>query len=241
MSGWYKDAGENIYEWWKKEKISGTIMPIFLLLNILKFERSGTDYTTAELIANGFMLIVMIYAIGKFYSRSQYEDSAIRESDIRKEQIQADKDVELAKIANDTKVIIQEKQVQDFAMAITKKEKEYQFNLIAEQADFITEQIQDKVEHIIFLSEHFDKADDFAKTLTSMHRAEIDNLRAYQKLLPHKLEMKFDDYVKGVDEIPVLVSTTPKMVKEELNKVLDKVAHNSELQSNIDSIKGDQS
>lgn len=237
MSNWLKDAGENVYEWWKKEKISGSIMPIFLVLNLLKFEDSGTNYTVTELIANGFMMAIMIYAIRQYYIRQSKEEALDRIHKENLKEIEEKYKVDMAKISHDTRVHMQKKQVEDFAMNIVKKEKERQYAMIAEQADFITEQIVHKTDHIVFITDNFDKADQFGSELINIHKAEIDNLRQYQKLLPHKLEMTFDDFAKGINEIPNTV-ISGHIVKTELDTVLGKVKDNAEIRSTIEEIEG---
>ena len=52
--------------------------------------------------------------------------------------------------------------------------------------------------------------------------------------------MMFDDYAKGINEIPKTI-TAPQVVKTELTAVLDKVKDNTELKKTVDEIKGDQS
>jgi len=229
MSNWLKDAGENVYEWWKKEKISGTVMPIFLILNILKFESSGTNYTQTELIANGFFLVVMIYAIQQYYVRGER---------VSKEEERTK--IELAKVKVESDKQVQKKQVEDFAMNVMKKEKTFQYNLIAEQAEFVTDQIVQKTDHIVFLTKHFNMQDEFTLGLIATHEMEIEELRAYQKILPRKIEQKYDDYIMGVNEIPQ-TSSVPVQLKSELKKTLENVLHNTELQNTIDGIEEDQS
>ena len=68
MSSLVGEAKEGLWKWWKNDKISGTLMPIFVLLNVIKFQ-ADTSYSINELIANfSFIVIIILVILVNFYT-----------------------------------------------------------------------------------------------------------------------------------------------------------------------------
>lgn len=251
MSNMLKDRVGNIYEWWKNEKISGTLMPIFILLNILKFQ-TDTAYTVNELIANASFLTLMIFSIMSYYRRSERLDkvTAVKDVGIDKnkreqevafeqvnreiEQIEKDRVLDQDTIDLDREKFNHKKDVEEFSMGVVQKQREYQYSLITEQADFINEQIINKTDHIVYVTKNFELNDKMMSVI-KMHEDEIEILRLYQRNLPAKIEMRFKDFLMSNKDIP-RVRPAPEVIESELNAILKNVNDNIEIQSVKDDI-----
>lgn len=239
MSNIIRDASGNLFNWWKNEKISGTIMPIFLILNIIKFQ-TDTEYSINELVANASFLILMIFAIVSYYRRSERLDAinAIRdvaldknakEQEVAQKRAEKDYEVAMAALALEREKFEHQKEVEEFSMEIVQKQREYQYSLITEQADFINEQIINKTDHIVYITKNFPEVGNTDKVI-KMHEDEIEVLREYQRELPLKIEMRFKDFLISSKNIPK-VKPSSEIIKTELDTVLVDIEENTEINS----------
>ena len=233
MSNLLRDAGDGLYKWWKNEKISGTLMPIFILLNIIKFQ-TDTSYSINELIANASFLTLMVFAIFNFYRRSERLDKVDAEKEIGLDKNIKEKEVAMEKVALERDIFEHKKEVEEFSMGVIQKQREYQYSLITEQADFINEQIINKTDHIIYVTKHF-TLDEKMEQVIKMHEDEIEVLRLYQRALPQKIEMRFKDFLMSNKEIP-RVRPAPEVIETELTAILKNIDENIEVKSVTEDI-----
>jgi len=226
MSNFVVEAKDGLYKWWKNDKISGFLMPIFVLLNVLKFQ-NDTAYSTTELIANFSFIAVIIASVSNFYKRSAKSDEIKAKKESRIQESKDNKEIELEKVQLDREKFEHKKSVEDFSMGVISKQREYQYSLITEQADFINEQIINKTDHIVYLSKNM-VIDDKVEGVIKMHEDEIELLRLYQRNLPQKIEMRFKDFLMSTREVPRILPA-PELIESELGAILDNIDKNMDV------------
>lgn len=232
-----KDTGEGLYDWWKRDKISGTIMPIFLVLNvgILWLER---DWTKSQLLANAFMLILMIWSIWQFRVRATAENIHIREvkskETIELERIEKEYEFKHKQLELERERFEHKRDIENFAKSTVEAEQGRKMALIQEQADFVDDQIMSKQMHIIFLTQNFDMTNESMKKLVDNHIKDIDKLRVYKKGLPDKINLRLKEIY---DLSPPTIRTSGEMVNQELQAVLGQIKNNTNLNQTIKDIE----
>lgn len=238
-----KESFDNLVNWWKNEKISGTIMPIFLLLNIIKFQTS-TNYTISELIANTSFIVVMIVAIKYYYLRSTEQSKQEREKEVRMKEIESLEKSTMKEVEGVIEVEMleekrleaqfqQKKTIEDFTMEIVRGQKERQFALVVEEADYIDKAIMDKANHIIYLAKNF-TIDEKIEYLIGKHETEIAELRVEKAKLPEKVERHFKSLM-NMSEIPK-VGRAGEIIESELTAVLNEIDNNKDVKSTMEEI-----
>ena len=225
-----------LYKWWSQDKISGTIMPVFIVLNINKIG-TGDQYGQTDLIANASMLIIMIVSIIFYYKRNKLANELAEVTKKETTKIVSNAEVELAKIELERDVFEQRKSIEQFGMDVVEKQRSHQYSLITEQSDFITDQIKQKVEHIVYLAEYFEMGSEHVKKMVDTYKGQIEDLRKYQMKLPEKIEMRFKEFmVSTMPTVSPTEVTESSIIKEELSEVMDKVVEDAELTDTIDAI-----
>jgi len=235
MSNFVGEAKEGLWKWWKNDKISGTLMPIFVLLNVIKFQ-SDTGYSINELIANFSFIVIIIFSVMSFYKRNAKSEEIEAKRDSRIAESSDNKEVELEKVQLEREVFEHKKSVEEFSMGVVDKQRKYQYSLITEQADFINEQIINKTDHIVYMSKNF-TIDGNVESVIKMHEDEIEVLRLYQRALPQKIEMRFKDFLMSNKDIP-RIKPSPEVVEGELNAILENINENMEIKEvTVDIVK----
>ena len=234
--GMLKDAGDNLVAWWKQEKVSGTIMPIFLILNVAILWTSA-DWTVTQLIANAFMLILMVWSIWQYRIRVVADNSETRllnkEKEVEIAEIEGKYKLEHEKLELDRNEFEHKREMERFAKAIVEVEHKKKINLMDERGDFVEEQIEQKVNHILFLTENFELTDKM-KEVIAEHKKEIYELRAYKKDLPEKLQLRYRD-MQGMN--PPKIHTTGGIIENELSAVMSQIKNNTEVKETLNDIK----
>lgn len=219
-----KDATDNLIKWWKQDKVSGTIMPIFLSLNIVILWKNE-DWTTTQLIADAFMLALMVWSIFQYRVNAMFETRLSMEKskyvEVEKERINLSRDE-----------FEHRREMELFAKSIVDVEHKEKMALIVERADFVDAQIMSKVDHIIFLTENFAIDDKMARVIEK-HKQEISDLREFKRSLPDRVDQRYR-VLEGLE--PPSVSTTGEIVKDELSAVLGQIKENIEVSETLSEI-----
>ena len=236
MSMDIKDFTKNLIEWWRTDKLTSTLSPIVITLNILKF-RTGTNYTDTELIANGFMIILMLFSIRYYYKRHQIDALQTLNYTKYKLSIESEERIEMRDLDIRDRELKQKKEIEDFAMDIVEKQRVYQFGLLAKRANFIYAQIMENVNSIVYLAKNFNLAEQPAiKHLITMHEKNIESLRKELETLPIDIKKSFKDFVSDEDVLGDI--NVSKQIGNEVDAVISTIVSNAHIAEAIDDIEG---
>ena len=216
---------DNLAQWWVQDKISGTILPILIVLNLRKFSMGEDPYTFTELIANAFMLGISMISIAGYTKRKERESKRKHEYNLKLEELATRKAMNDGEIELKKEMFEQKRAIENFAMDVTKKQKEHQFKALLTEVDVIDEQIAHHVKQIVYISKNFDASEESVKELVQTHFDDIDHLREYKKRIPDMMSLSFNQYSntekrRTADPVPVPVSSE---LDDVLKQILDNI------------------
>lgn len=215
---------DNLAQWWVQDKISGTILPILIVLNLRKFSMGEDPYTFTELIANAFMLGISMISIAGYTKRKERESKRKHEYNLKLEELATKKAMNDGEIALKQDMFEQKRAIENFAMDVTKKQKEHQFKVLLTEVDVIDKQIAHHTKQIVYISQHFDKNQEGVKELMQTHFDDIEHLREYKKKIPDMMALSFTNFSNA--EKKETAEPVPVPVSSELDEVLKQIVDN---------------
>lgn len=224
-----------LYNWWGNDKLSGTIIPIFILLNVIKFQ-TDTAYSINELIANASFIIIITVAVMNYYRRASRQEEINAQVVVDVDRNKKKAEVEFEKIKLERDKFEQDRVVTNFSMDVVRRQREHQFSLIMEQGDFIDEQIVNKTDHIVYMTKNLELTE-HTLNLIKMQEDEIELLRLYKRHLPQKVELRFKDFIVSTREIPK-IRPTEEVLSEELSQIMKRVEENTEVEELKETMTG---
>jgi len=217
-----KDSFDGLYGWWKRDKLSGTLL--FVLLSFVVGKMVFKDpYSGNELIFIEILTALVTAAIGFYYFR-----------DIKITSKLIDYKGRIKELDHAIDKFEQQKTVENFAMSTIEIEKEQQFRMIQDQSIHILNDIKEKTDHIIYLAENF-KMSARLKDIIDVHVEEIARLREYVRHLPEKIRLSLRDYLKAHD-VPS-IRTKPVEIRSELEALITEVKLLSSLDRRVIEIE----
>jgi len=217
-----KDNLEGLYGWWKRDKLSGTLIIILLSFVVTKLILE-TDYSLSQMIFVGTMTLLIIGRIGFYYHRDMKITTKL-----------IDHKKHIKELDHAIDKFEQQKTVENFAMTTIEMEKEKQFAMIQEQSEHIQQDICEKTDHIIYLTENFEMSSRL-KDIIDMHKDEIGRLREYRIHLPEKIRLSFKDFL-DVHDMPK-IRTKPTEIRNELEALITEVKLLSSLDRRVIEIE----
>ncbi len=227
------DNKNNLITIWKNDKVTGTIIPIFLTLNGYILWKNE-DWTFTQIISNIFLFLAMAWSIFNTRTRMIEETKINLEYKYREKFENMEHQLRREKFEH-------RREMERFAKSIVEVEFQKKMKLIESQASFIDRQIMNAVDHILFLSSNFDVNDESIKKAIAMHRSDIEWLRVYRAKLPDMIEKSMREIMSiGVPQVKFNQSETSDAVVgnmvNEVNKIIKRIIDNPEIDTALDNI-----